>query len=139
MADVQDYFADLLERGVAAPGWLMWYLLAGEVGRRRLLGVVGHYGEPDPDGWTTVGYAICPDDEGLGFASEALTGLIGWGQRTGRLTGWRATTFERHHASVRVLEKNGFACLGVSSEDGDAAEADRQGRGRLMIWERRNI
>lgn len=141
MADVQEHFADMLERGIAEPGWLMWYLLGQVPGReaRRLVGVVGHYGNPTPDGWATLGYGICPADEGRGFASEAVGGLLNWGRKAVALAGWRATTFERHVASVRVLEKNGFRCAGVSPEDGAASDADRQGRGRLMLWERPNL
>ena len=44
--------------------------------------------------------------------------------------------FQRHFASIRVLEKNGFVCRGLSSEDAAASEADRQGRGRLMLFVR---
>jgi RimJ/RimL family protein N-acetyltransferase len=146
MRDVQDHFARQLETGAAAPGWMMWYLLARGaalpqlVGAAlpRLVGAVGHYGAPTSDGWVTIGYGICPSDEGQGYASEGLAGMIDWGRAAARLAGWRATTFERHGASVRVLEKNGFNCMGVSPDDAEAADADRQGRGRLMNWERRN-
>lgn len=137
MRDAQEHFAHQLETGAAEPGWSMWYLLSRPE-PRRLVGVVGHYGMPTPDGWVTVGYGICPHDEGRGFASEALSGMIAWGRAYGQLRGWRATTFERHHASVRVLEKNGFSRTCVSPDDAEAPESDRQGRGRLMVWERPN-
>lgn len=138
MRDVQDHFARQLETGAAAPGWMMWYLLARGKGLPRLVGAVGHYGAPTADGWVTIGYGICPSDEGQGYASEGLAGMIHWGRAATRLAGWRATTFERHGASIRVLEKNDFNCMGVSPDDAEASDADRQDRGRLMIWERRN-
>jgi RimJ/RimL family protein N-acetyltransferase len=77
-----------------------------------------------------------PECEGQGIASEALGGLVAWAAASGRVTQMRATTFERHWSSIRVLEKNGFVCLGVNPDDAQAAESDRQGRGRLMIWRR---
>ena len=103
-----------------------------------MVGAVGHYGAPAPDGWATIGYGIRPSEEGQGYASEGLGGMIHWGRAAAQVAGWWATTFERHAASVRVLEKNSFDCMGASPADAEASDANRQGRGRLMIWERRN-
>jgi hypothetical protein len=93
MRDVQEHFAHQLESGAAEPGWLSWYLLTRDAASR-LVGVVGHYGAPTPESWTTVGYGICPADEGRGYTT------------------------------------------GVSPDDAEASESDRQGRGRLMVFER---
>ena len=132
MKDAQEPFAQALERGATTPGWGMWYIISAMT----LYGTVGCYGQPDADGVVTIGYGIVPEAENKGIASEALAGLIGWLQATGKARMLRATTFEFHHPSIRVLEKNGFKCIGVSTDDALASEADRQGRGRLMIWER---
>jgi RimJ/RimL family protein N-acetyltransferase len=43
-----------------------------------------------------------------------------------------ATTFERHHASVKILTRCKFICVGVDPNDAQADERDRQGRGKLM-------
>jgi len=136
MRDVTEHFAHQLETGAVSPGFATWYLLKAE--DRELVGVAGYYGAPDADGWTMIGYSVCPSAEGNGYATEALSGLMAWGNETGKVRGWRATTFERHWGSIRVLEKNGFARVGVSPEDAQAAENDRQGRGSLMLWEREN-
>jgi [ribosomal protein S5]-alanine N-acetyltransferase len=132
MKDVQELFAGMLERGDMEPAFGPWYVVMNGV----LSGSLGSFGNPDADGAVTIGYGVVPELEGRGVATEALAGLIDWLRRTGRVRIIRATTFERHFASVRILEKNGFTCCGVSPEDAGAAEADRQGRGRLMIWER---
>ncbi|MDX2223904.1 MAG: GNAT family N-acetyltransferase [Rhodospirillaceae bacterium] len=137
MADVREHFAHQLETGAMTPGWAMWYLLAPRAEPpRRLIGVVGFYGRPDADGTATLGYGIAPEDEGQGFATEAVAGLMAWGRAHGGVAAFAATTFELHHASVRVLQKNGFACVGVSPDDAEAPDSDRQGRGRLMVWRR---
>jgi RimJ/RimL family protein N-acetyltransferase len=110
----------------------MWYILRGH----DFVGVVGAYGPPSADGSVTVGYGIVPEAEGQGIATEALGGLAGWLLASGRVNILEATTFERHTPSVRVLEKNGFRCVGVSPHDAVAPDGDRQGRGRLMVWRR---
>lgn len=93
-------------------------------------------GAPDSEGTVTLGYGVVSGFEGQGYASEILGGLIAWTQTQGGAKRIHATTFERHQASVRILEKNGFACQGVSSEDAAASEDGRQGRGQLILFVR---
>jgi [ribosomal protein S5]-alanine N-acetyltransferase len=130
--DVQELFAQWLERGEVEPGFCHWYIVMNG----SLCGGTGCFGNPDAAGLVSVGYGIIPEREGQGIATEAFGGLIDWLAKSGRVRTIRATTFERHHASVRILEKNSFTCLGVSPEDGAASDADRRGRGCLMIWQR---
>lgn len=134
MADVQEYFAARLEAGAAQPGWWCWY--AVQESPRLLIGSGGLAGAPDSEGTVTLGYGVIPSAEGKGYASEIAAGLIAWMQAQGGVKRIHATTFERHYASVRILEKNGFACKGVSSEDAAASPEDRRDRGRLMLFVR---
>lgn len=53
--------------------------------------------------------------------------LINWVMSHPYVVRVDATTFERHTASIKILEKCGFECRGVSPEDHKAAESDRQG------------
>lgn len=59
-------------------------------------------------------YDVVPKLEKQGIVTEALGGLIGWLETSGRVQIIRATTLERHFASVRILQTNDFTCLGVS-------------------------
>ena len=137
MADVQEHFADQLEKGFAVPGWWSWYgVLRKAGGGRVLIGNAGLAGQPDSEGSVTMGYSVVDGHEGAGYASEMVAGLLQWMTASGRVKRVLATTFERHFASIRVLEKNGFAWKGVSSEDAAAADTDRQGRGALMLFVR---
>ena len=143
LADVQEYFADQLEKGFALPGWWSWYALKkqaeerpGQKPRHVLIGSAGFAGQPDSEGTVTLGYSITPGFEGDGYATEIVAGLLRWVAATGRVRRVHASTFERHAGSVRVLEKNGFVCRGVSSEDSGASDQDRQGRGKLMLFVR---
>jgi ribosomal-protein-alanine N-acetyltransferase len=132
MKDVQELFAQNLERGDVEPGFGPWYMVMNNV----LCGGLGSAANPDDTGTVQIGYGVVPELEGRGIATEALGGLVKWLEATGRVRTIRATTFELHFASIRILEKNGFSCLGVSPDDAQAADSDRQGRGRLMIWQR---
>ena len=134
LLDVQEYFAVQLEKGAAVPGWWSWYILEREP--RTLIGSAGFMGPPDDVGTVTMGYSIVEGYESQGYATELVGGLLRWTAETGRVNHVYATTFERHYGSVRVLEKNGFECRGVSSEDAGASEDDRQGRGTLMLFVR---
>ena len=132
LADVQEYFADQLEMGFAVPGWWSWYALLHTP--RTLVGSGGFMSQPDDQGTVTMGYSMTEGYEGQGYATEFVGGLLRWLAETGRVKRVHATTFERHYASIKVMERNGFVRKGVSSEDAAASEDDRQGRGLLMLF-----
>ncbi len=135
LRDVQELFAAQLESGKAVPGWWHWYALLPQGAGRVLIGTGGFAGAPDDVGTITLGYSMLDAYAGRGYASEMVAGLITWAAAAGPVARVHATTFERHVASVRVLEKNRFICKGLSSEDA-AADGDRRGRGRLMLFVR---
>jgi RimJ/RimL family protein N-acetyltransferase len=134
MADVQEYFAEQLEKGLALPGWWSWYAVLHAP--RTLVACGGFMAQPDDQGTVTLGYSVTEGYERQGYATELTAGLLQWLAGTGRVKRVHATTFERHYGSIRVMEKNGFECRGVSSEDAAASEDDRQGRGSLMLFVR---
>lgn len=132
--DVRAFFAQKLAERADHRGWWNWY--AVQKSPRMLIGAGGFNGPPDASGTATLGYAVLPGFEGQGYATELAEGLVRWATRTTQINRIFATTFERHHASVRVLEKNGFLCNGISAEDGAVADSDRQSRGHLMLFVR---
>ncbi len=134
LLDVQELFAAQLEKGAAIPGWWAWYAILRE--GALVVGSAGFAAPPDEIGTITLGYSIAGGYEGRGLASELVEGLLQWAAATGRVARVYATTFERHFASIRVLEKNGFVWRGISSEDAGASDEDRQGRGALMLYVR---
>jgi RimJ/RimL family protein N-acetyltransferase len=52
-----------------------------------------------------------------GYCSEAVAGLVEWAFSQG-VEGVTAETLPELGASIRVLEKNGFAYIGEGSEEG---------------------
>lgn len=143
LADVQGMLASRLAEHPDEVGWWGWYVIAlpgvvvpGAVpGRATLIGSAGcsRWG---PQGIPQFGYGLLPAFYRRGFATEAATNLIAWVMAQPVITRVEATTFERHIASVKILERCGFRNCGVSPDDATAAESDRQGRGKLILFVR---
>lgn len=136
LADVQGLFAGQLAANPAEVGWWGWYVIAKPDVVAPDATLVGSTGASPPDalGRSLGGYSILPAFEGQGFATEAARAVFGWVASQPSLRSLEATTFEQHYASRRVLEKLGFQLVGVSPDDADAAESDRQGRGALILY-----
>ncbi|MGH7579972.1 MAG: GNAT family N-acetyltransferase [Gemmatimonadales bacterium] len=121
--------ADILRRvgeGTAAflarvRGGSRWgSFLAVDGGSRLVVGTCAYKGPPDPDGAVEIAYFTFPSYEGRGYASGMAASLTA---RAGALPPARivrAHTLPERNASVRILEKLGFAHLGevVDPEDG---------------------
>ncbi len=56
-------------------GWWVW--LVRRRSDARPVGVLGLSGRP-VDGGTSVGYAVYPEEEGCGYATEACRALVAW-------------------------------------------------------------
>jgi RimJ/RimL family protein N-acetyltransferase len=98
-------------------GWLFWYLTtAGDP--CELLGICGFKGRPDQSGSVEIGYSILGDFQCNGFATEAVTRLVGWAFSHHNVNEVCAETMPHLSHSIRVLEKNGFEFTGPGSEAG---------------------
>lgn len=141
LADVQEMMAAKLAANPEETGWHGWFVIlraaASPVPAQRdtLIGSVG-CGKWGAQSILHFGYGILPAYFRNGYATEAAVALIEWVMRQPGVARVEATTFERHTASLKILDRCGFTCLGVSPDDDKAAESDRQGRGRLMLFAR---
>jgi len=141
LADVEAMLAGKLAEKPDEIGWWGWYIIAlpGVVSERAtLIGSAG-CGRWGPENLLHFGYGVLPAFERRGFTTEAARALIEWVMSHAEVTRVIATTFERHFASITILERCGFVCRGVSPDDDKAAESDRQGRGRLLLFERLRV
>lgn len=68
------------------------------------------------DGWEDrdLGYALLPEFEGQGFATEAGAATLAHGERAFTMRGCLAFVSPGNHGSVRVLEKLGFRGAGTT-------------------------
>jgi len=133
-ADVLPLFLSWLE---AAPpdrlGWFGWYALAhrdeNQVNDvtppgppappcpRVLVGGGGFLGPPR-DGAAKMGYAVLPQFQRRGYATEIVRALVSWAIGQPGVVRLVAETEWANPASVRVLEKAGFRPVGPAAEPG---------------------
>jgi [ribosomal protein S5]-alanine N-acetyltransferase len=75
---------------------------------------------PSPDGVVEIAYAIEPEHQGKGYATEAVELLLAFASQDERIKVVRAHTLNATNASARVLTKCGFKNVGevIDPEDG---------------------
>ncbi len=79
----------------------------------QMVGDLCFHGEPDPDGEIEIGYGTYDEFHGKGYMTEAISGIIAWAQHQPEIKAIIANTDTGNVSSLRVLEKNGFARVGV--------------------------
>jgi RimJ/RimL family protein N-acetyltransferase len=84
------------------------------------IGSCAYKGPPDTDETVEIAYGIDPAYQGRGFATEAAQALVEYALSSGRVRTVRAHTRLEGQASMRVLKKLGFTCVGevLDPEDG---------------------
>ncbi len=97
-------------------------------GPRRIIGSVIFHGKPGEDGIAEVGYGVEAESQGLGIATEGTRASVDWALAQPGIHMVRATTPPWHRASIRVLEKSGFACVGTE---------EHETLGEISVFERR--
>lgn len=90
-----------------ATGWWLHYFTVIEGAGPALVGVGGYKGPP-VDGLVEIGYSVVPSAQRRGYGTAAVGGLVASARERGATT-VRAETLPDLAASIRVLEKLGFA------------------------------
>ena len=87
---------------------------------REIVGSVSFHGPPDEAGMMEIGLGVHPDFQRRGYATEALTGMWAWVIEQPGVELLRYTVDPNNEASVGVIKKFGFLCVGqqVDPEDG---------------------
>ncbi len=76
--------------------------------QNRIVAELGFKGEPDVNGEIEIGYGTMPDQEGKGYMTEAVSGLVRWAEQREDVNGILAETHMDNIASIRIVQKNGF-------------------------------
>jgi len=107
---------DVLPRHArAAPADLPWGAWAiVERATASVIGDAGFFGPPAGDGTVEVGYSIVPGRRRLGLATEAVGALVAWARAQPRVTRVVAGCDPGNLASIRTLERLGFARDGAA-------------------------
>lgn len=109
----QEYFYSALTAGGdAATGWYGWYAVLqsrdGTPARAAVVGCGGYFGPPSDEGVIEIGYSICKEFQGHGYATELARGLVQHVREHVSPTRIVAHTYENNPASIAVLERSGF-------------------------------
>jgi RimJ/RimL family protein N-acetyltransferase len=93
-----------------------WTYVFIDDARRSLVGSGGYAGVPTAEGIVELGYETAPVFRGAGYASEATEGMLGFAFGHPGIAAVDAHTLAEPNASVRVLERNRFRCLGAATD-----------------------
>ena len=114
------FFTEYVETHPDGVGWAAWYiLLCGGDGRKTAIGTCGFTAKPDQTGTVETGYSILPEHQRRGYAPEAVAALVEWAFSHPVVERVIAHTFPDLRASIRVLEKCGFALVGAGDRGRD--------------------
>lgn len=80
-----------------------------EKASRLIVAELGFKGVPSGKGAIEIGYGTMPAQQGKGFMTEAVNGMLLWAKHRPDITCMLAETAETNAASIRVLRKNNFA------------------------------
>jgi len=69
---------------------------------------LGFKGIPNNKGEIEIGYGTMPDQQGKGYMTEAVAGMIQWAAGRADVEYILAETDENNYASIRIVQKNGF-------------------------------
>lgn len=119
LAEVTPLFLDCLEREPGDVGWYGWYGLLSDVEPGALvLGASGGFKGPPENGTVEIGYAVLPQFQGRGYATEMVLAMTGWALAQPGVECVMAEVMTGNSASLRVLAKAGFEPAGDGEEPG---------------------
>ena len=89
---------------------------------REIIGSTSFHGPPNADGMIEIGFGIHPLFQGQGYGPEALIGMWSWAIGDADVKTLRYTVSQSNTRSMRVIEKFGFADVGVQVDAVDGPE-----------------
>jgi [ribosomal protein S5]-alanine N-acetyltransferase len=92
----------------------VWVLI--ERATQTVVGDAGFKGLPT-DGVVEIGYSVIPDRRRRGYASEAAAALVGWAGDQEHVESVIAACDRENVASIRTLERLGFARTGMDGDE----------------------
>jgi RimJ/RimL family protein N-acetyltransferase len=110
------------------PRWGSWYVVepSPQGGPGTLAGMCGFHAPPTPEGDVEVGYGLLPAARGRGYATEATRALTALAFAEPAVRRVVAETLPHLDASIRVMERAGFA----PAHDPSSPEVVRYALGR---------
>jgi ribosomal-protein-alanine N-acetyltransferase len=116
LREVLDYYYGLYNEHPEWEGWLTWYTIRIDKAYPLLCGSIGFKSPADKRGVVEIGFSVLPEFQGEGLATEMVAGIVQWAKRWPEVRQIEAETNIDNKASIQVLEKNSFICVGVGLE-----------------------
>lgn len=116
LIDALPWFLEQLEMPGAQGIWFTWYgiLCTGKVGP--VLAASAGFKGPPQNSQAEVGYSVLPQFQRQGLATEMTGALVDWALAQPDVERVIAQVHPDNAASLRVLDKLGFAAGGVATE-----------------------
>lgn len=116
--ELKKAYREMLQGSLDHPAQREWYAIWR---------IEGKYGEMigdlcfkglEADGRVEIGYGVLEEQQGRGYATEAVAAAVEWALAQPGVTRVEAETDPNNKASKRVLEKCGFKSSGIMGEEG---------------------
>ncbi len=105
------------------PEHVRWYYrMIVERERNLVVGSVSFHAAPDERGMVEIGIGIAPDEQGNGFASEALFGMWNWVAHEPGVKFLRYTVSPTNRPSIAIIKKFAFPQIGEQIDEEDGLE-----------------
>jgi len=109
--DAQEFFLrSLIETGAAGVGWFGWYAVrkADQQTPATVVGCGGYLGPPSANSVVEIGYSVCPEWQGSGYARDMIQALVAHVLQHAAVSRVIAHTHAHNGASMAVLRHCGF-------------------------------
>ena len=117
---ILNVYPDFYQRVGYNKPWIGYFVT---IDREEIVGAGGYKGKPR-EGKVEIAYGTFKRYEGQGIGTEICRQLVLLSQNTDPAIRITARTLQDGYASIKILKKNGFECLGIvhDEEDGEVLE-----------------
>ena len=117
---ILNVYPDFYQRVGYNKPWIGYFVT---IDRDEIVGAGGYKGKPR-EGKVEIAYGTFKRYEGQGIGTEICRQLVLLSQNTDPAIRITARTLQDGYASIKILKKNGFECLGIvhDEEDGEVLE-----------------
>ena len=117
---ILNVYPDFYQRVGYNKPWIGYFVT---IDRDAIVGAGGYKGKPR-EGKVEIAYGTFKIYEGQGIGTEICRQLVLLSQNTDPAIRITARTLQDGYASIKILKKNGFECLGIvhDEEDGEVLE-----------------
>lgn len=126
--DILKVYPDYYKKVGFNKPWIGYFVSLDGV---EIIGAAGYKGQPK-NGKVEIAYGTFKKYEGQGIGTEICRQLVLLSLETDPVTRVTARTLQDGLASIRILKKNGFDCLGIvcDEDDGEVFEWEFQSKYR---------